>query len=255
MATGIPGADSSTPVSTLVNGSNLVQLAQELFGATPAFWGRYFTSVNTTGTVEYRHAQENQILSQANIRLLPIARQTTRVGGSFLNGATDAMDNVQDFITTFGQDLLSSQGGEFLMFLDVEGTPANGSPSLSLDYYTGWAQNLVSQSGQLTNGAVTIQPCVYARQADATTWETLISANNNGVPCFGGWVARYYQPGCQLQDWDNSIVLPAAALPFDVLIWQYAASCAQGEIDCNQSNPTMEDIQSKLLSKLVLPPA
>jgi hypothetical protein len=59
MATGLPGADSSQPVNTEVNGQNLVQLATGVFGQTPVFWGRYFTSASTTGTVEYNHSQEN----------------------------------------------------------------------------------------------------------------------------------------------------------------------------------------------------
>src|SRR2546421_1741883 len=99
-STGLPGADSSSPVS-----SDLVQQAQEIFNATPAFWGRYFTSVNTTGTVEYRHAQENPVLFKSNIRLLPIARQTTNVGGSSAAGAADATNNAQDFIVTFGKSV------------------------------------------------------------------------------------------------------------------------------------------------------
>ncbi len=247
--TGFPGADSSSPVS-----SDLVQQAQQIFNnVPPAFWGRYFTSVNTTGTVEYRHTQENPVLAQAHVRLLPIARQTNHVGGSSAEGAADGAANAQDFIDTFGQSVLTAQGGEFLMFLDVEGSsPQN--PSLSLDYYTGWAQNLMDQGRQLTNGQVTIQPCVYARQADNDTWNTLVTAVNNGIPCYGGWVARYYNPQCQLQSWENSIVLPSAPLPFDVLIWQYAENCAQGQIDCNQTNPAI-DGQTRLLDKLVLPPA
>ena len=242
---GLPGVDSEDPVT-----STLVQTAQAIFDVPIAFWGRYFTSVETTGTVEYRHAQENPVLAQAKIRLLPIARQTPRVGGSSADGSADAAANAQDFITTFGQALLSAQGGEFLMFLDVE-----GAPSLSADYYTGWAQTLVSQSRQLTDGQVTIQPCVYATHDDNVTWGNLVSATNTGIPCYGGWVARYYQPGCPLQPWDNDIVLPTGiALPFDVLIWQYAQACASGQVDCDQSNPGI-DVQSQLLSKLVLPPA
>jgi hypothetical protein len=244
-STGLPGADSYDQVT-----SELVKLAKETFNANPAFWGRYFTSIKTTSGAEYRHLQENSVLAQWNIRLLPIARQTANVGGSSADGAADATNNAQDFIDTFGNTVLSKQGKEFLMFLDVE----NGTPSLSLDYYTGWAQTLKSYSLQLTNRQVTIQPCVYGNHSDTTTWSNLVSAVNNGVPCQGAWIARYYRSGCQLQPWDNSIVSPSIPLPFDVLIWQYAQNCAQGQIDCDQSNPAI-DVQAQLLSKLVLPPA
>jgi len=61
--------------------------------AVPAFWGKYFTSIETTGNVEYRHTQENPVLAQANICLLPIARQTPRVSGSSADGSADAASN------------------------------------------------------------------------------------------------------------------------------------------------------------------
>ena len=69
MAQGSPGADSSTPVTTVIGGKTLIALAQDLYGSTPVFWGRYFTSVATTGVVEYRHLKENQILLDNDIRV------------------------------------------------------------------------------------------------------------------------------------------------------------------------------------------
>jgi hypothetical protein len=254
MAKGQAGADSSSPVSTTVQGKNLVELASDTLGACPVFWGRYFTSVSTAGSVEYRHAEENPILAQYNIRLLPVARQTAHVGGSESQGASDAQANVTDIIDTFGADYLASQGGAFLMFLDVEGSPSTGSPSLSVDYYTGWAQTLIGYSRSFSNNAVTIMPCVYARQGDNDTWNALISAGNQGSKCFGAWVARYYYSGCSMHDWSDSVVQPTVSIPFDVLIWQYAENCAQGTIDCNETNPNI-DIETELLQKLILPRA
>jgi hypothetical protein len=102
MAKGRPGADSSVLVTHQIQGKTLVQLASELFGAPPILWGRYFTSASTTGDVEYRHLQENQILRDHNIRVLPIARQTKRVSGSQALGSADAAQNVEDLILTFG---------------------------------------------------------------------------------------------------------------------------------------------------------
>jgi hypothetical protein len=69
---GLPGADSSSAVT-----ANIVNSAKGVFGQTPTYWGRYFTSKSTTGSVEYRHKSENPVLAQFGIKLLPIARQTT----------------------------------------------------------------------------------------------------------------------------------------------------------------------------------
>lgn len=249
MARGLPGADSSQPVTAA-----LIQAATELFGQKPAFWGRYFTGPTTGGSVEYHHATENPVLAAANIRLLPVARQTSHVAGSEAQGTSDAQANVEDILATFPQAYLASQGGQFLIFLDVEGLPQSGSPSLSLAYYTGWAQTLMSFSRAQTNNTVTILPGVYARQGDNETWHTLITANGNGIPCSGAWVARYYTPGCNMSDWNSPHVMPSVTIPCDVLIWQYAENCCNGAIDCNQTNPNV-DVQTELLNKLVLPPS
>lgn len=248
MATGLPGADSSSPVTT-----SLVQSAVALFGRTPALWGRYFSCPTTPGTVEYRHAEENPVLSQYQIRLLPVARQTTHVGGGQQQGVSDAEGNVADFLATFEQSYLVSQGGQFLMFLDVEGNPSAGSPSLSQDYYTGWAQTLISYSRSSSNNAVTILPCVYARQGDDDTWHVLAEVDKQGAQCYGVWVARYYYSGCAMTEWDDALVSPGVTLPFDTLLWQYQENCCDGTIDCNQTNPNV-DIQDLLLNRLVLPP-
>jgi hypothetical protein len=249
MSRGYPGADSSSPVT-----SALIDSASQLFGATPLLWGRYFTSAETAGTVEYRHAAESPVLAQHGIRLLPIARQTENVGGTEQQGTTDAQGNVDDLLDTFDQSYLAALGGEFLMFLDVEGTPSSGSPSLALDYYLGWARTLEDYSRARSGNAVTILPCVYGRQGDDDTWNTVVAAAAQGAGCHGGWVARYYYGSCSMSDWQDSLVLPTVALPFPILLWQYAENCCQGAIDCNQTNPNV-DAQTLLLQRLVLPPS
>lgn len=248
MSTGLPGADSSTPVTTAI-----VQSARQLFGATPAFWGRYFTSAQTTGNVEYRHSTENPVLAQQGIRLLPIARQTTHVGGTGAQGSADAQANVGDLFATFSTGDLAASGSQFLLFLDVEGNPANGSPSLALDYFLGWGKTLVAESQSQSGGAVTFLPCVYARQGDTATWNVLVTAAQQGVACQAGWSARYYSGQCALASWDDAIVLPSVALPFPILLWQYAENCCSGAIDANQANPGV-DIQTLLLNRLIAPP-
>ncbi len=249
MARGLPGADSSQPVT-----ASLIQAATNLWGQAPTFWGRYFTGPSTGGSVEYHHSSENPVLAAANIRLLPVARQTSHVAGTEAQGTADAQANVSDILATFPQAYLASQGGQFLIFLDVEGLPQSGSPSLSIEYYTGWAQTLTSYSRSQTDNAVTILPCVYARQGDNQTWNVLVTANGNGIPCSGAWVARYFNPSCDMNDWNSSVAMPSVKLPCDVLIWQYAENCCNGAIDCNQTNPNV-NIQTELLSKLILPPA
>jgi hypothetical protein len=247
MARGLPGADSSTPVT-----GEMIESATALLGATPAFWGRYFTSVATTGTVEYRHAQENAPLNQAGVRLLPIARQTDRVNGSMDRGIADGIANARDFITTFTSGALASQGGQFLMFLDVEGPPA---PSLSQDYFTGWAQGLSQESLAASGGSVQILPCVYGTQSDVKTWSAVAGAMATGAECHGAWIARFRTGKCTMGDWDPSIVTPASPVPFPcpILAWQYAGNCLEGRIDCSQTNPNI-DARSQLLAFLVLPP-
>jgi hypothetical protein len=250
MAKGIAGADSSALVTTQLQGKSLVQLATDLFGQTPSFWGRYFTSALSSGTVEYRHLRENQILRQNGIRVLPLARETKNVNGTQAQGSADAEANAEDFLATFGPDHLASQGAEYFMFLDVE-----GSPSLSSAYFTGWAQTLSGHSLDITAGAVNILPCVYAPRADSPTWQAVADCGQRGVLCCGAWIARWVQDGCAaLPEWQDSVVSPKVQLPCKVLVWQYSNECGGASgFDCDQANPNI-DVDQEFLSKLVLPP-
>ncbi len=249
MAIGSPGADSSALVTRHINGKPMLDVAAEMFGRMPVLWGRYFTSVAATGLVEYRARRENQALRDRNIRVLPIARQTKHVDGSQARGSADAELNAEDFIKTFGADYLKSQGGTFIMFLDVEGTP-----SLSVNYYTGWARTLVDHSQSLSGGAVTIVPGIYATQADEATWRAVAEAGQRGVKTQGAWTARWRRSGCSgLLEWDPEIVEPRVKIPCEVLLWQYSNECHGGDgFDCNETNPHL-DLQD-LLSQCVLPP-
>ena len=51
MSKGRAGADSSDLVTNQIGGKTLVDLATETLGEKPAFWGRYFTSAATTGSL------------------------------------------------------------------------------------------------------------------------------------------------------------------------------------------------------------
>jgi hypothetical protein len=181
--------------------------------------------------------------------VLPIARQTKHVDGTQAEGSVDAQLNVEDLIKTFGASYLQSQGGRFLMFLDVEGTP-----SLSTDYYLGWARTLADHSQSISHGTVTIVPGVYATQADDATWRAVAEASERGVQTQGAWVARWRIRGCgRPVDWDPAIVTPNVKIPCEVLLWQYADECHGGDgFDCNETNPNI-DLQH-ILSQCVLPP-
>lgn len=249
MTKGRAGADSSSLVTYQIGGKTLVDLASETLGEMPVLWGRYFTSVTESGDVEYRHEQEGQLLLQNNVRVLPIARQTNRVAGTSADGAADAQANAEDVIQTFGADYLKSAGGSFLMFLDVEGTP-----SLSLSYYQGWAQTLSSYSQSYSNGAVKLLPCVYGTQADDTTWQAIATAASQGVPCNGVWIAHWISQGCQaVPDWSDAHVNPDIALPCQVLLWQYSDDCQGGDgYDCNTTDPNIDF--NAFINQLILPP-
>ncbi len=250
MAKGQPGADSADIVTAEIDGQRLIELARVLFGQFPVFWGRYFTSTSASGNVEYRHLKENQPLRDNNIRVLPITRQTRRVKGSQNDGSNDAQANADDIIETFGSEYLAAQGGEFFVFLDVE-----GSPSLSQAYYTGWAQTLAAHSSARTGGAAILRPCIYAPQGDRATWQAVADAGNAGVDCRGAWIARWRHNGCAtLDDWDDNLVSPVIPIPCRVLVWQYANDChgATG-FDCSQTNPAI-DLNDDLLNHLILPP-
>ena len=110
MAKGRAGADSSNLVTRQIGGKTLVDLATETLGEKPVFWGRYFTSVASTGVVAYRHSREGELLRENNIHVLPIARQTKRVAGTSADGTADAKLNAKDVILTFGADYLKSLG-------------------------------------------------------------------------------------------------------------------------------------------------
>lgn|SRR5262249_28536056 len=252
MAKGKPGADSSVIVTHQINGKTLVQLAKEHFEQTPVFWGRYFKSLSNAGAAEYRHKRENGTLRSENIRVLPIAQQTTHVNQSRDVGIADARLNVEDLIVSFGADHLAGFGREFLMFLDVE-----PSHPLSQSYYAGWAETVISESQERSGNRFTVLPAVYGNQSDDRTWEAISRAADSGHPCHGAWIARYGdRPGCtRLIEWDDDEVLPAVELPCDVLAWQYTEECHGGDgFDCNETNPNI-DAQTKLLDKLILPPA
>jgi hypothetical protein len=243
MNQGIPGADSTDQVTRA-----LIEEATQLIGAQPQFWGRYFCSPNNPSPYEYTHVNENGPLRENLIKLLPIAEQTWRVAGSEQEGVLDARGNIDDLFATFGADYLAGLGQDFLMFLDVEGSPPS-NPSLSAAYYAGWAQTLSAYSQQKASGRFTILPAVYASRDDTQTWQTL---QQNVAPCHAIWIAAYGSNSSGLPAWNANQTTPQGAqLKCPVLAWQYAGNLGSDQsLDCNLSNPS----ESGLMERLITPP-
>jgi hypothetical protein len=250
---GLPGADSSAEVVHKIGNRNLIQLAMDLFGTAPAFWGRYFKRPQDAGGTQYHPGREHAPLRRENIRVLPIARQTERVNGSQGAGAQDAEGNVEAIFAAFPMEYLRQLGSEFFVYLDIEGQPSNAS--LSVEYWVGWSAKLQAHSQQLSEGSVTLLPCVYCN-FDPQTWRSLDYASHHGAPCSSAWVAHWVQnpPSClPLRPWHDPFVTPHPAPPCPVHVWQYAAECHGGDgIDLDMANPA--NTPDDFISKLILPP-
>jgi hypothetical protein len=241
------GADTLVPVS-----DDLVAKVREKFGTTPSFWGRYFKKPDFAE--DYQPSIENAVFDRNHLRLLPIARQTSRVAGSATDGAADATLNAAAFIKSLGVEHLAKIGGELLMFLDVEGTGAK-NPNLSVDYWIGWSAALIEQSRRASNGRFTIVPGIYCRQNQKPTWDAIARAHDLGFPCTGAWVFRMRKDACTnpIPDWDAPFNTPAVTLPCPLMLWQFAIDCIfEGGVDFDMVNPDPA-IASALLNRLVFP--
>jgi hypothetical protein len=245
----ILGADTLVPVT-----QDIVDLVRNRYGTTPLFWGRYFKRPGFAQ--DYQPSTENAVFDANHIRLLPIARQTTRVAGSAADGAQDAVLNVDAFTTSFGIDYLSKIGGELLMFLDVEATSAT-NPNLSLDYWIGWSTALVAHSTRVSGGRFAIVPAVYCRKDQNPTWNVIARADTLGYRCFGAWVFRMRTGACTrpIPQWDAPFNTPTVALPCPIMLWQFAIDCLfEGGVDFDMVNPDPA-VAAALLNRLIFPPA
>src|SRR3954464_6754681 len=172
--TTIGGADTSVALTQA-----LFNQAKQFLTARPLVWGRYFNGYHTT-SAEYKPS-EAALFQALNLKLLPLAQQTPKVGGTREDGAATAALNVNKFISRIGADLLAAHGTEYIMFLDVEGDPAGGNPSMSADYYVGWSARLLIASHDESKGRFKIVPGIYARTKDTDTWNALLAAEANGA--------------------------------------------------------------------------
>lgn len=241
--TGIAGAD------TLVNvESTMIQEAAKLMGASPRFWGRYFQG--NPGEGEYLHKLENKPLHDAGIRVLPISRQTNKVGGTRQDGAELGTSHAKDVLDTFDENYLASQGDGFYIFLDVEGSDGQPQPSLSKEFYKGWSEAVVQAGSK-----VKLLPSVYLNGSDQTTLRSLSAAIKEDAQCHGLWVARYEdgkQP--QISPWNREKVKFKSPVPCKVLLRQYIGDIDSDTYDFSQINPFLDNPEL-VLQRLILPPS
>ena len=240
-STGIVGAD------TLKNATSaLILEASNYLAATPQFWGRYFQGDSSEG--EYLHDIENAPLQKAGVRVLPISRQTDRVGLSRQTGAEMGQLHAEDLLETFGENYLAAQGDGFYFFLDVE-----LQHPLSQEFYSGWSEAVFKASSK-----VRLMPCVYLNHADYTTLSNLSTAVKAGAECHGLWVANYgHNDHARPQPWNSEAMALARPAPCKVLLHQYRGDMKGGyndaSYDFSQINPFLEHPES-VLKRLILPP-
>ncbi len=235
----IVGADENAIVT-----QPRIDVASQQTGHSIEFWGRYFTNPGNPSPEQYQPNKEAALLNEKNIRVLPIGRQTGHVAGSESLGRADGTTNAKGIIGAFGTQVLSALPHGLVVFLDVEGPP---DPSLSVDYYEGWADGL-AQTAQAAG--VKLLPAVYGPQGDSATWTHLAQAVSNGAACEGTWIARPGTLGCHpLRPFNESFVRPQG-LPqsIKVLAWQAVLECHN--LDFSILNPAFE---AETLGKFVLP--
>ena len=93
MAKGIPGVDSTVPMTNVH-----IVTATGLLGGRPIFWGRYFKTATSPVGIQYNAPHENAVLGAAKIRVAPVARQTNRVTGTEAHGGADGYSNADAVI-------------------------------------------------------------------------------------------------------------------------------------------------------------
>lgn len=245
------GADCSVPIK-----QSLIDLAKQKLGAAPAVWGRYFNGFHTT-SAEYRPS-EAALFRSANLKLLPVAQQTPKVGSGADEGAANAKMNVQKFIERIGADRLAQNGTEYLMFLDVEDDESTDSPALSSDYWIGWSKALVEESQAQSGGRFTILPAIYAPRRSVDTWNALRDAEANGAEkCRAVWITRSHNEACDkpVPNWEaeTDFRTPSVPLSSPIVCWQYALDCPDGNgVDLDLVTANDADRQM-LLGRLIVP--
>jgi hypothetical protein len=240
------GTDATHPATDA-----LITLASQLLRAPPAFFGRFFKGPHNPSPIQYQPAQENPVLRAHGIKVLCIARQTNRIGGTSADGVADAVNNMAALVDAFGASYLASLGMAPLIFLDTEPSP---NPTLSAAYYAGWAGALQNQGPVSGATRLTFTPGVYINRSDTGAWTALANAMHGGTPCHGAWVADYgSRTGAEgPPPWDPTAVDPAAptVAPCPILAWQYAGDY-EDVLDFSAMPP---DASANATMALMVPP-
>lgn len=227
----------------------ILEEATLAMGQTPAFWGRYFHSQKSQKAPEYSRAEAGMLRTN-RIRILPVARQTNRVGLTQHDGDVDGALNATDILAELGgEDYLRQACGRVSVFLDVEG---NGASHLSAAYYNGWTEALDTVARDL------FLPCVYGIPGDDRTWRALRTAIDEGAPCGGIWLSHPYVAVTEPVQWTPRMLQPFADIPgAPVLLWQYMfprpTDPFRCQFDRNIVNPELADA-SEFLRTLPEPP-
>jgi hypothetical protein len=239
----IVGADASDVVST-----GLLKTATVALRSKPAFFGRYFKAPNNTNSIQYQPARENRIFHDQGLALLCIGRQTNRVSGSHADGIADGVHNLSAVIAALGAEYIASLAFDPVIFLDVE-----PNPTLSDDYYQGWAEALQNQGPIVDGKRLKFSPGIYINRADTEGWSALGAAIANGAACVGAWVANYgKRTGAEgPPDWDPASVTPNIRPPCRIIGWQYAGDF-EDVLDFSVLSPTDG---AEILGLMPVPPA
>jgi hypothetical protein len=216
-------------------------------GKPPLFWGRYFTGVDDIGKKDGNYSiPEGKILGKHGIRVLPIARQTEKVGGDAAAGEEDGAENVKAVVKALKgvKDQAADAEGIYL-FLDVEDEKKN--PPLSIEYWNGWYKGVMSEGKKL------ILPCLYVRQGSAESFKAIHKVPKKPAAL---WVARWQYKDHKAKKmysapWDP---LKMVKSPVDPILWQYQDG-EDRRFDCNWTNPDDPKLGKDVLAKhLYLPP-
>jgi len=257
------GADSTDLVRQPV-----IDAFRSQYAASPAFWGRYFKAPANPDDIQYKYKKENRVLHENNIKLLPIARQTSRVAGSEAEGRTDGTHNAAAVIEAFGAPFLVQAGVAPLVFLDTE--PEGTGPALSFDYYVGWARGLIAEGKRQTGGRLQFQPGIYLNSSGhegngrvaahvAAHVLALIQSNQleGELQCRAIWSAKYGDrtPLSPIPAWaDQETRLPEMPATCPVIAWQWAEAkdnIPRLPIDPNLLHPSAG---AEFLTHLLVPP-
>jgi hypothetical protein len=209
------------------------------------YWARYF--VNETLSFQWTAAESAALLG-ANIHwVVPICEtHQTNLGGSSDQGHVDATSfswNVWNAIANNGQ-MHFPGSGRIDCFLDIE-----GSTYLSPDYWSGWATEVNSFTG---NGGQGYPLYAHAylgggtyRNQNCTTLASFANASGIGAKCFGIWSNQPEKVGgCSGCGSPGPSWQPQNCSPLTTRLWQYGSQptcngCFYSPVDVDSSNPSI----------------